>query len=394
MTNLCFDVNNIFMRSMFVISNYGAKKYSFDNQSELDQLVRKMAMDISYITRQINPTHIMFALDSRSWRKDIEITENDGYKANRIKSKFINWDNVYKTIDDFVDILQAQNIVVSRIDNAESDDILCLYAHELMYNRNQHVIIVSGDEDLRQLVKSHRLSNDKIVYTTVFNPFLQGKNATRKLYVPANFETWINTADEVDFMHVSNTIDLDKADFKRIITNEKTKVEFVNGNMIALRKIFCGDDSDNVPAFHTWISKNKDGKDEEKRITNSKFEKIYEMLQENPSEQLTYNDLLNRVDKLKDIIEKVIKQDISFDVLTRLERQIKLVVLDPKFFPKDIVKKFEETKNENLEKPRTNYTNLNMQSLLSGTKYVDENRSRAESNIFKDIDSIPNHKLF
>ena len=59
---------------------------------------------------------------------------------------------------------------------------------------------------------------------------------------------------------VGNVIYIDKEDFKKIINGEKTKMEYVEGRMIALRKIFCGDDGDNIPAFYTWI--NDKGKEE------------------------------------------------------------------------------------------------------------------------------------
>ena len=65
------------MRSLFIVGGYGAKHMSFDNQSEIDQLVRKIAMDIAFIVRQINPSRIIFCIDDHSWRKDIKIDENE-----------------------------------------------------------------------------------------------------------------------------------------------------------------------------------------------------------------------------------------------------------------------------------------------------------------------------
>ena len=391
MINLLFDLNNIAYRSLFIISGYGTKSYTFDSQSEIDQLVRKMAMDISFIIRLINPSRIIFTLDSKSWRRDINIEENEGYKAQRIKSKFINWDNIYKTLDEFGNIMESQGMIVTKIESAEADDLLCLWRYELLFNQQQHVIIVSGDEDVRQLVNFYPTDSKKMVFSTVFNPFMQGKNASRKLYVPKYFEEWINTANVKDIFNMKGSIDVDKEDFRKIISAEKTKIEQVDGRMIALRKIFCGDDGDNVPAFYTWL--NDKGKEE--RITNSKFEKIYENMVVEPNELMDYEDLWERKEKLIEVIKKVSKQNPPFKIEDRLDRQIKLVVLSPTLFPEKIQKDFKEIKEKEIIKPRVNYSTLNMYNLLEGTQYVNERKTKgSESSIFKEIDKMQGKSLF
>jgi len=395
MTNLIFDLNNIAHRSMFVVGGYGSKTFTFDSQSEIDQLMRKMAMDIAFITRTINPSRIIFCQDDSSWRKDIKIEENEGYKGNRVKSKIINWNNVYASIDEFTEIMQSNGMILTKIPKAEADDLIALWTQELLTEQEQHVIIVSGDEDIRQLVCSYESHGKGPVFVTVFNPFLQGKNASRKLYVPEGFETWLNTADAVDFMNMKGTINVDKEDFKKIITSERTKMEVVNGNQIAMRKLFCGDDGDNVPAFHTWIVKNKDGEDEVKRVTNSKFEKMYELIQKSTSlDFVDHYILLESVKEIEDAFTKVLKFKPPFDVEKRLKRQIDLVVLDPAFFPVEIFKEFHKIKKEQLDKPRVNYANAKMQNLLEGTRYVREKKHENEAPIFKQIDRIQGKALF
>jgi len=388
MTNLIFDLNNIAHRSMFVVGGYGAKQFTFDSQSEVDQLMRKMAIDIAYIIRLINPSRIIFALDSRSWRKDIKIDENEGYKGTRKKSSHINWDNVYAALNEFSELMASNGMVVSKIENAEADDVIALWANEIQINLNQHIIIVSGDEDLRQLVNEFPYEH-KFSFTTVFNPFMQGKNASRKLYVSQYFEEWLNTGDAVDFMNMKGTIDLDKEDFRKIITSERTKLEVVDGNMIALRKIFCGDDGDNIPAIYSWLN----DKEAVIRITNSKFEKIYEMLRTFPEEVIIPANLLERSDEILKAIKSISKQNIALNMYDRIERQLKLVVLNKEYFPKEIIQIFEDVKAIELERPKINYGSLNMHDLLEGTRYVSEQNTENEANIFKQIDRIAG-KLF
>lgn len=394
MTNLIFDLNNIAFRSLFIVGGYGSKQYTFDSQNEVDQLVRKMAMDVSFITRIVNPSRIILALDSKSWRKDINIEENEGYKSGRVKSKVINWDNVFGAITDFAKTMENQGMIVSKIENAEADDIIAMWKNELVFNQHQHVIIVSGDEDVRQLVQFYPLegsNKNKMIFSTVYNPFMQGKNATRKLYVPRYFEEWINTVDTADIFNMKGSIDVDKQDFKQILSAEKTKMEFVEGRMIALRKLFCGDDGDDVPSFFTWI--NDKGKEE--RLTNSKFEKIYAALLNSPDELLDYEDLFDRKDKLEVEIAKVCKHKPPFKIEDRLNRQMKLVVLCPAIFPEQIQRDFENAKTEALNKPRVNYGSSSMYNLLEGTKYVSERKTKGtEATIFGEIDKTIGKSLF
>ena len=391
MTNLIFDLNNIAWRSLYITSGYGSKQYSYDSQSEIDKLIRKMATDVAYIIRLINPARVIFALDDKSWRRDIKIEENEGYKAQRTKSAFINWDNVYAALTEFSEIIESNGMIVTKIPTAEGDDIVSLWTHELIDNQSQHVIIVSGDEDLRQLVRFKTLPfNNKIVFSTVFNPFMQGKNASRKLYVPEYFQTWINETEIIDIFNMKGSINVDKEDFKKIISAEKTKTEVVDGEMIALRKIFCGDDGDNIPAIYTWLN----DKGVEVRVTNSKFEKIYEYLQDKIGNKIGTIEVYANTDKVLEAIKIVTKQNRPFDIDTRVERQLKLVVLNTLFFPSSIIEKFHEIKTINLEKPRTNYANLNMYNLLEGTRYVKERKNDNEASIFKEIDKIKGTSLF
>lgn len=393
MINLIFDLNNIVHRSLFAVSGYGSNAYSFDSQSEIDQLMRKMAIDFAHIIRLIKPSRVILAKDDSSWRKDIEIDENEGYKGNRTKSSFINWDNVYRVLDEFIEITEAYGMIPTSIPKAEADDIITLWAHELLYNQNQHVIIVSGDEDLRQLVRTHVYDVDKQKYAfcTVFNPFMQGKNASRKLFIPSLFENWIATADAADFMNIGASINVDKEDFKKIIAGEKTKVECIDGPMIGLRKMFCGDDGDNIPAIYTWLN----DKGTQVRITNSKFEKIYNLVQEHENEILDHNIILERKDQVLDAIRKVIKDPkLNLNIEALIERQIKLAILDPKVFPQSIIDKFETTKDELLQRPRVNYSSINMHNILEGTRYVSERKRDNEASIFKEIDRISRKSLF
>jgi len=379
----------MFFRSLFIVGGYGSKQYTFDNQTELDQLMRKVATDVSQVIRTINPSRVIFALDSKSWRKDISIDENEGYKAQRTKSAMINWDNVFKIMGEFADILETNGFIVSKFDKAEADDLIALWRKELLLNQNQHVIIISADEDVRQLVGgTHNIpgvsKNDKFAFCTVYNPFLQGKNASKKLFVPDKyFDEWILDADPGDFFN--RGIDVDKEDFQRIINDSKTKMEKINGNQIVMRKIFCGDDGDNVPAIYTWLN----DKGKEVRITESKFEKIVDYIGATSPQ-----DLMEKKDHIYDQLINISGTRPGFKMEDRLNRQMKLVLLDPSIFPESFVKEFQKRVGEELSKPQVRPQNWNMVSILEGTRYVTAGangkykKPTTEASIFGEIDRI------
>jgi len=382
MINVVFDLQNIFFRSMFVLGGYGKKMYTFNSQRELDQLMRKVAIDVTSIIRFINPSRVIFTMDSKSWRKDIPIEENEGYKGNRKKSEFINWDNIYNIMDEFSEIIKINGFLVSKIDNAEADDLMTLWKDELLNNMNQHVIFVSADEDVRQLVDF--VSSPKKVFSLIYNPFMMGKNSSRKLFAPKEFKDWLNDEDDIGDIF-NRSIDIDKEDFKRILNN-KVNLEEINGKEIALRKIFCGDDGDNIPSIYTWLN----DKGKEVRITNKFYEKIINYI-----DAKDWKELMGKSKMIYDKIVEISGQIPPFKIDKRLERQIKLVVLDKSLFPEEIVNNFKNSISgyrENYISPQT----WNMLSLLEGTKYVNskgEISSGSESPIFEQIDRI-NKELF
>jgi hypothetical protein len=380
MNNLIIDLSNTFFRSLYRINGYNKGGYSFDNQFELDQLMRKVSTDISYIIRQANPSRIIFALDSKSWRKEISIDENEGYKANREKSTNVNWYNVFKIMKEFGEILDSNGFIVSQINNAEADDIIALWRDELLFNQNQHITIVSADEDIRQLVGFFPYDIKKMAFCVVYNP--DKRKGSNKLFIPKYFNEWLNTQEEGDIFN--RAIDVDKEDFIRLKKNGNVEFEEIDGNYVALKKIFCGDDGDNVPAIFTWLNNNK-----ETRITDTKFKKIVE--------NTNISDYIDVIDKKNSIKEELIKisgvTKLPFDITDRLERQMKLVVLSNMFFPEQIVKDFQEQLANNIKKPNIHPQSYNMNTLLEGTKYVNSKKGN-ESSIFKEIDTIKSKKLF
>ena len=96
MFNLVIDFNNLLMRS---ISTPGMTFYNsnFENEDDLNDIVKKLTIDICYNIRLFSPNKVIIVCDSpNAWRKDILPADERGYKANRIKDDTKNWDNLWK----------------------------------------------------------------------------------------------------------------------------------------------------------------------------------------------------------------------------------------------------------------------------------------------------------
>ena len=218
----------------------------------------------------------------------------------------------------------------------------------------------------------------------------------RKLFVPSDFNEWLDDSDDIGDIF-NRSIDVDKEDFRRIL-NEKVQIEEVVGMDIALKKVFCADDGDNVPSIFSWIQKkdgkevlDKNGEPKISRITPVRCQKIIEN-----SGISHYNQLLDQSESILEQIRDISKEIPGFNINDRINRQINLVVLDPLFFPSQIIEDFKEDINKDMAKPHVHPQSWNMQSMLEGTKYIDPNykSAKSESSIFGEIDRISTKELF
>lgn len=383
MINCHFDLTNMVFRSMFSINAYekGAQ-YTYHSQQEIDELMRKLSTDIAFILRMLNPGRVSLCVDSKSWRKKIEIEENEGYKGQREKNEDINWDNIYKLIQDFCDIAEKNGFIISKINMAEADDNLALWSAKLKDTPKQHTILVSGDEDIRQLAYFNNKTHSSV---TIFNPFMQGKNASKKLYHTKEFLDWVNTdADNGDIFNMY--IDTDHNNFKQLSKDTKLKFVEIEPESIALNKIFCGDGGDNIPSFYTWLTTTAKGDEKETRITPSKYEKIINELNINTIDDLLDVDIV----KLEESLKKIVKGDLNISVRERLNRQCQLVILRESMMPEVMVDDFNEHYEEAIKKPRGSFGNLYMQKLLEGTRYMTYERkpTAIKANIFNTLDGL------
>ena len=125
--SLVFDFNNIAMRALFTCSYSNTDHVmikDFSTDAECGVLIRKIAMDMLYIVRMVNPNKVIVCCDSKkSWRKALLESEEIGYKENRKKNEDYDWDKIFSELSEFKKILADNNIQVFEIDNGEADDL-------------------------------------------------------------------------------------------------------------------------------------------------------------------------------------------------------------------------------------------------------------------------------
>lgn len=375
---LVFDWSNMSFRSLFTSQIFGHAS-GYDTQEEINSFIAKMASDISMILRTFVPNKVIFAVDaSDPWRKDLLASEEVGYKGQREKDKKINWDNIYKGLNEFKDVMISKGFDFAYHNRAEADDLMAL-SKEAIFTKypEYNIVIVSSDADIRQLV-DFNVSTEQ--FCCVFNPIGSGKGGKKKLYMNHECSTWFAQKDKVDIFF--SNLNSGKEYVKNALNRDK-KIEIVeiDPNEVVLGKIFCGDAGDNVPSFYEFYGPN--GK--KKKITEKKFKTLCETLCIQDVEDLLKKEML-----LKGSLEQSLKKELNdVNIPARLERQRKLVELNSELFPSDIkdylldiIMMIGEPYNG------SNLATIKMTDLLAGSKFfaVIEKKKAKAADIFKDID--------
>jgi len=147
MKYLLIDTSNMFFRA-----RHQAHRAS-DTWTKLGFALHLTFMSANKVARDIGADHVVFALEGRSWRKDVY----KPYKANRAESRGkmteteADEDKMFwETYDLLTQYLSAKtNCSVLRCATAEADDIIARWI--ALHPEDEHVI-VSSDSDFVQLV--------------------------------------------------------------------------------------------------------------------------------------------------------------------------------------------------------------------------------------------------
>lgn len=356
MNNIIFDGNYLFYKTLFIFRAEGGKKV-LEPKKQQEDFIRKVATDMAYAIRQFGaPQRIIFTIDGRSWRKEVEIEENAGYKSNRSKDSNIDWDSFFKCMNEFATILEDQGIIVSRIDRAEGDDLMYLWT-QMLLSKGQNSIVITGDKDLHQVVRT----GSKGGYAVVYNP----NSKSRRIYGSIGLSEWLKEGDSVDLFDTSSFIKTGKD----LINNALRKIPLTEIDPINFLKIkvLMGDDGDGVPSIFHWKSKN--GKTTN-RITNKRAQSIIDHIDKTHGNDWNVFKYPDMADAVCQGIKAVTKQEADPSVIKdKLNRNIILMVLHKNTIPGDILTSFKEHLNESINKtlPGRKY---DVSVLLEGTRYL------------------------
>lgn len=384
-TVLVLDWSNLLYRSLF-INQIFHKNISYNDKEDVNSFIRKFSTDILYVLKIFNPQNVIIATDAKNpWRKDILADAEIGYKGNRSHDDSFNWENIFAATNELLKIFEKFGVNVANVERAEADDIIAM-CKETVFEKfpNYNMIIVSADADVQQLID---FKPDTHQFCIAYNTIAKGNGGARHLYAPKGFIEWINAPEQNDIFF-SNTIDSAKTYIKGILSsNANIKLVEENGNDIVLKKIFCGDDGDSVPAFYEWFDNGK-----KKRVTPARYSKIVEALSVNDTKSLCEKSIL-----LEPVMKRILKLDMNdIDFNDRLNRQRALVELNSSLFPTNI-KNYKDTIAYMFNTTSTSdFRNMTFRELLEGTEYVSQYTSKVEKQVFKDVEKYAKNlqKLF
>ena len=147
MKYLLIDTANMFFRARHVAFR------ASDPWEKIGYALHITLSAVNKVARKFNADHVVFALEGRSWRKDVYLP----YKRNRAELRAAATEKeqeedklFWETFDNFTKYLSEQtNCSVIRHENAEADDIIARWI--ALHPQDQHYI-VSSDTDFVQLL--------------------------------------------------------------------------------------------------------------------------------------------------------------------------------------------------------------------------------------------------
>lgn len=382
--SLCMDFSNMSFRALFTCKYNNSENIDkFDSEEECGIFARKLMNDIAAVVRMFTPNEVFLIMDSKNpWRSDI--CEN--YKGTR-KRDNINIANVMSTMSEVSKNLESKGFRILKVDRAEADDLAALFIEYTNKNTDNSVILVSSDEDWRQLVSYDNATHR---FVCVYNPVVNNKSKN-KFYGTKEFMDWYFTFDKMDIF--SDSVITKRKILEATQKNERMELEIASPENVLLTKLLCGDDGDNIPTLYEYYGNT--GK--KVRITPLKMSKIIEGC----GNITTVSELVEcaKSGTLTEVMKKVTKKDMNdFDAVSRLERQRDYVELKSERFPLSIISAF----NHQIEKIKSEgvYVNDSMyrgDRLIAGSKFAkthNADNGAKFNGIFRGLIDVPIDKLF
>ena len=311
---------NWLLMSRFATNKEAFLKENTDFEKELamKECANLMSKSISLTLTRFDGIvdNIVLVCDGQSWRKKVpkpKSLEAD-YKGTRVKAEELDWDYIFKSLQELESIITKKGFTVSHTFNAEGDDAIWFWKSYLNENKT-NCIIWTSDNDLKQLV-----SYDNGVFTLWFND-------RYGLFIDEKIN---NHTDEIDLFMIDSTNASSNFIIESIANQAETKVEYINPEDIVMEKIICGDKSDNIKAV-VRIDKNS----KTYSVTAKMWNEVKEELGIHSLEDFFANEnaILKSLYNLKKFRGTTLTLD---DVHEQFDYNTKLVWLDASQIPQEV----------------------------------------------------------
>lgn len=325
--NILFDSSFLLHRNLFSLANNSPGRF-FDNEQDAPLFVKKLMEDINSIVA-IFPKSMMgkliWAKDSRSWRKDL--IERISYKGTRVKDEAkVNWEEFHRVSNEFAEVITECGFIVSSEHRAEADDLLYLWSQHFLEN-GESSIIVTSDRDLNQCV---RYNDGELV--CIYNPMFKVRKFT--FHQDLNGIDWSNGSTDIDDLF---SMGEESSAEKIHKISSQYEQEFVDPIQVSIVKVFEGDKGDNVPSALQWKKTDSEGNERTYSFTPRMVEKLMDGIgySESVMNDLRFNSSF-RASIAKQAIE-ISKQQLTVDQVTEsILDNITLMYLDREIIPDEI----------------------------------------------------------
>jgi 5'-3' exonuclease len=347
MANVLIDGNYIFHKTFGIFSGFGKKDPGdvLSTDGEKNMFMRKVITDLSYALNQIPEIdRIVFCRDSRSWRKDFEI-ERSNYKESRTKGEGVDWSSFFSLMDQFGKYLENNGHIYSVGKGAEGDDLLWIWAEKLI-NKEENVIVISGDKDMHQIVK-----DDNKNWIVVWNNISKNnKISVEKEWLPFKNE-------DMSIFDVNPLVESIDVKYQKLISS--CEINIVDTREFIFKKILAGDKKDDVPGVYPYYTEGKNGK-KLYNIGEGRAKKIWDIFKESKWKSLSIEEMWETddfINWLAGVSLRTIKQTDDNDNREKFKQNYiengTLVWLSHKTIPLDVIRETSEKIESELKKSET-----------------------------------------
>ena len=371
---------NYFVYSRLYVMPRRKGKQLLESEKDQGQFMRKLCIDFASEIRKMKPfiDEVVIAVDSKSWRKDFYPEAE--YNGTRKTDDSVNWEAVYNIYNEFRELLAKCGVIVQQTPGAEADDILFARATELN-NQGKNCIVWTGDRDLIQLVDYSQATDG---YTLWYY------NTKRNLLAFEGFSELLeqNTGDTVspdELLFNLNNDDVSsdeiKGKIKEWVKSNKVNIQEIDSRAFIFKKILIGDKSDNIESVVTYTKTMKNGKVRTFSITDKQSDKILAQYEKDFGRfEVEHLFVPEVIDKMSDVIYRVIGNSTKESVKQRLRLNIQLMLLHVRTIPEPIMNAMYN--GIELNNPELNmYKVSQMERILEGTKWTKKTGETVPENL-------------